>query len=111
VSAEAAQQLFEVLKDARPKNPRAQHKYPEKTSAPAGAAVSCKPALKAIRFNVQLPALGGAVELCLGRGFLPVHCKRCGLERENVQESLRDEKTRLIVRWWRPLPCPCGGAR
>lgn len=102
----AAQQLFELLKDARPKGgSRAQPIGTPQKRGPVSAA------LKAVRFSVELPELGGAVELCPGRGFSPVHCKHCGLERKNVQESWLDENTNKVVRWWRPRPCNCGGPR
>lgn len=103
----AAQELFDLLKDARPSGRRRDEKGgadPYKTSAPARVAISCKPALKAVRFTVELPEFGGAVELSPRRGFSPVHCKHCGLERKS-------EKTNKVVHWWRPMPCNCGGLR
>lgn len=99
----AALELFELLKDAKPKDgPRHSAPVTKRPNAPA---------LKAVRFTVELPELGGAVELVPHRGFSPIHCKVCGVERENVQESLRDEKTNKVVRWWQPRPCKCGGLR
>jgi hypothetical protein len=94
-----AQQLFELLKDARPKDgPR--HSAPLVPRKP-GVFVT-EAALKAIRFSVELPELGGAVELCPRFGFDPVHCSRCGAEREQKQ---------YVARCWSVLPCACRGTR
>jgi len=102
-----AQQLFDVLKDARPKGgPRHSKPAPNR-----GISKLDIPALKAVRFTVELPELGGAVELSPRLGFSPVHCKHCGLERENRQESWVDKKKNKLVHWWAPVPCSCGGAR
>jgi hypothetical protein len=97
----AAQELFEVLKDARPKDgPR--HSAPV-TKRPIATA------LKAVRFTVELPELGGAVELSPNRGFSPIHCKHCGIERESRQDSCVYKNK--LVHWWAPVPCNCGGLR
>jgi hypothetical protein len=99
----AAQELFEVLKDARPKDgPR--HSAPV-TKRPIATA------LKAVRFTVELPELGGAVELSPNRGFSPVHCKHCGVERENRREHWHDKKNNTHHVWWAPAPCNCRGTR
>jgi hypothetical protein len=102
----AAQELFELLKDAKPKGGnRVQSVGTPQKRGPVRAA------LKAVRFTVQLPELGGAVELSPRLGFSPVHCKHCGLERENKRHSWFDEKNNKLHRWWAPAPCPCGGVR
>jgi hypothetical protein len=98
-----AQQLFELLKDARPKD------GPRHSAPPAKAPIARNSALKAVRFTVELPELGGALELSPNRGFSPVHCKHCRLERKSVQHSCVYEKTNKLVRWWAPVPCNCGG--
>lgn len=77
----AAQELFEVLKDARPKHAR--------PSQPVAAPRTIAPALKAVRFTVELPELGGAVELSPWVGFEPVLCKVCGAPRPTEQYQPR----------------------
>lgn len=92
----AAQELLGLLFDARPRTTRHSkpaEKYSEKYS---------KPALKAVRFTVELPELGGAVELCPRMGFDPVYCARCGAAREQEQYT---------PRCWSVLPCKCRGPR
>lgn len=84
----AALTLFDVLKDARPA--KAHHsKEPAKAQSPA---------LKAIRFSVELPELGGAVELSPWVGFEPVLCIRCGAVRATEQLGPRHVSV---------LPCGC----
>ena len=89
----AEQELFALLKDARPKVAHPS-KPAEKKQAPI--------LVRAVRFAAQLPELGGAVELCPRRGFDPVHCSRCGAERR------QEERT---PRCWSVLPCACKGTR
>ena len=76
-------ELFETLKDARPKHAR--------LAQPAAAQrfITATPALRATRFSVDLPKLGGAVELVPGFGFEPVLCKRCGAPRPTEQYQPR----------------------
>lgn len=92
----AAQELFELLKDAKPKaGPRPSQPVPK-------SQIARNSALKAVRFTVELPELGGAVELSPWLGFEPVYCVRCGALREHKQYARRT---------FGLLPCPCGGAR
>ncbi len=93
----AAQELFELLKDAKPKGgSRVQSIGTPQPSRPVRAA------LKAVRFTVELPELGGAIELSPHLGFEPTYCLRCGALRENKQYARRT---------FGLLPCPCGGVR
>lgn len=93
----AAQELFELLKDAKPKGgSRAQPIGTPQKRGPVSAA------LKAVRFTVELPELGGAVELSPWLGFEPVYCVRCGAVRENKQYGRRT---------FGLLPCACRGTR
>jgi len=94
VSESTAQQLFDLLQDAKPKGgPR--HSKPAPKPEIAKLRNS---ALKAIRFSVQLPELGGAIEMSPHLGFEPVYCLRCGALRENKQYGRRT---------FGLLPCAC----
>jgi hypothetical protein len=104
--SEAAQQLLELLKDAKPKGgDRVQSVGTPQKRGPVTAA------LKAVRFTAELPELGGAIELSPRLGFSPVHCKHCGIERESRREHWHDKKNNKHHVWWAPAPCNCGGLR
>lgn len=76
----AAQELFDILRDARPATPR--HSKPAQVKqAPVQ--------VRAVRFTVELPELGGAVELSPWVGFEPVYCRKCERVREVEQHGRR----------------------
>lgn len=89
----ATQELFEHLRDARPATPR--HSKP----------VEQKPVpqvVRAVRFTVELPELGGAVSLSPWVGFEPVLCRVCEAPRPTEKHGPRTVAV---------LPCNCRGMR
>lgn len=94
-----AQELFEHLRDARPATPR--HSKPAQVKqAPVQ--------VRAVRFTVELPELGGTVELSPWVGVEPVYCVRCGAAREQRREHLKNKPSKV---WIHVAPCNCRGMR
>lgn len=97
----AAQELLGLLFDAKPGPNYTAKAQPAPRTAPAQPLRN----VRIQRFTVELPELGGAVELCPRMGFSPVHCKHCGIERENERITYKGKT------WLQPQPCACMGTR